>query len=79
MCLASYTNDAGISYRIALPETSETSDAIIQIEAPNEIQWAALAWGGHMALNPLTVAWPDFANNRSIVSSRVATFVPPLE
>ena len=72
ICFASYTNYAGISYRIALPEVSNSSDAIIQIEAPNTIAWAGFAWGGRMALNPLTVAWPDTENNQVIISSRVA-------
>lgn len=68
----SYTNDVGISYRLALPEGSGNSDAILQIEAPNGIQWAALAWGGHMQHNPLTVAWPN--EETVIASSRLAKY-----
>ncbi|KAI5807815.1 hypothetical protein DFH27DRAFT_607496 [Peziza echinospora] len=76
ICYSSYANDVGITYRVALPTASNSSDALFQIVAPIDYGWAALSWDGHMAYNPLTVAWRDGDN--VIVSSRMATYwIPP--
>ncbi|KXH57946.1 carbohydrate-binding cytochrome b562 [Colletotrichum salicis] len=47
-CFASYTNAGGITYGIAIPEgpaTGQPYEAIVQITAPIDVGWAALAWG----------------------------------
>ncbi|EXF77407.1 carbohydrate-binding cytochrome b562 [Colletotrichum fioriniae PJ7] len=72
-CFASYTNAGGITYGIAIPEgpaTGQPYEAIVQITSPIEVGWAALAWGGSMTYNPLTIVW---ANGKDVVvSSRMA-------
>ncbi|KAK7437321.1 hypothetical protein CaCOL14_010316 [Colletotrichum acutatum] len=79
-CFASYTNAGGITYGIAIPEgpaTGQPYEAIVQITVPIDIGWAALAWGGSMTYNPLTIIW---ANGKDVaVSSRMAFsyFTPP--
>ncbi|KAH7391486.1 cellobiose dehydrogenase-like protein [Cadophora sp. MPI-SDFR-AT-0126] len=71
ICYSSYTNEWGISYRIALPDVAAApSDAIIQIVAPTEFGWAAFAWGGTMVWNPLTMGWSN--GTGAVVSSRFA-------
>ncbi|EFQ36377.1 carbohydrate-binding cytochrome b562, partial [Colletotrichum graminicola M1.001] len=72
-CFASYTNDGGITFGIAIPEgaTSGTSyDTIFQITAPVGAAWTGLAWGGSMTNNPLTIVWVNGGD--VVVSSRVA-------
>ncbi|KAK4160802.1 cellobiose dehydrogenase [Cladorrhinum sp. PSN259] len=60
-----------ITYRIAIPEVSAAPfDVLLQIVAPISTGWAALAWGGKMTNNPLTVAWPN--GKSAVVSSRFA-------
>ncbi|KAI0129932.1 hypothetical protein BJ170DRAFT_593474 [Xylariales sp. AK1849] len=67
----SYTDENGVSFRVALPETTDGEyDALIQIEAPADLGWVAWAWAGTMAYNPLTVVWTS--GNDVIHSSRLA-------
>ncbi|TEA15649.1 Cellobiose dehydrogenase [Colletotrichum sidae] len=79
-CFAAYTNEAGITFGIAIPDgvaQGTPYDAIVQITAPVEVGWAGLAWGGSMTYNPLTIVW---VNGDSVtVSSRMAFgyFTPP--
>ncbi|KAK3997436.1 cellobiose dehydrogenase [Cladorrhinum sp. PSN332] len=61
-----------IIYRIAIPDVSAAPfDVLLQIVAPVSNGWAAIAWGGKMSNNPLTVAWPN--GKSAVVSSRFAT------
>jgi glucose/arabinose dehydrogenase len=68
----SYTDAAtGITVGIALPQdVSGPYDAIVSIESPKTNTWVGFAWGGTMAWNPLSVAWPN--GKTSVVSSRFA-------
>jgi hypothetical protein len=64
-------DDRRIFYRVAFPDTASAAkgyDAVIQIQAPNDVGWAALAWGGTMVYNPLTVGWANCST--VVVSSR---------
>lgn len=70
ICFSSFTFN-GISYRVALPQSSTESEAIVQIVAPNSYGWVGFAWGGNMRFNPLTVTWKN--GNNVVVSSRRAT------
>jgi len=70
ICYASYTLNEGISYRVALPTNSATSDAIIEFVVPIQYKWVGMAWGGRMIGNPLTVAYPN--GSGVTVSSRLA-------
>ncbi|KAK4158840.1 hypothetical protein QBC43DRAFT_138833 [Cladorrhinum sp. PSN259] len=74
LTFSSYTNDRGISYRVAIPEQIPTGDKIfdtvLQIESPKEVGWAGFAWGGHMTYNPLAIAWAN--GNDVVFSSRIA-------
>ncbi|KAE9569701.1 hypothetical protein CGMCC3_g14195 [Colletotrichum fructicola] len=79
-CFSSYTNEGGITFGIAVPESASVGqpyDAIVQITAPIAVGWAGLAWGGSMTYNPLTIVWVD--GNEVTVSSRMAFgyFTPP--
>ncbi|KAI0465704.1 iron reductase domain protein [Xylaria cf. heliscus] len=58
--------------RVALPVVEEDPfDILVQIVAPKPTAgWAAVAWGGKMTKNPITVAWAN--GNKTIVSSRWA-------
>ncbi|KAF2734811.1 CBD9-like protein [Polyplosphaeria fusca] len=71
---SSLTLPNGVTYRIALPENSSTSDAIFQVVSPSTFAWCGLAWGGHMTNNPLSVNWATGASTgrQAIVSSRMA-------
>ncbi|KAB5513258.1 hypothetical protein GE09DRAFT_1209055 [Coniochaeta sp. 2T2.1] len=74
VCYSEFTSTNNIAFRIAIPDTATASapfDVLLQIVAPKAIGWAAIAWGGQMAYNPLTVAWPNGAS--VVVSSRRAT------
>ncbi len=70
---SSYTNDKGITYRVAVPDlvaADKAFDAVVQIIAPIGLGWIGLAWGGSMTYNPLTIVW---ANGKTpVVSSRMA-------
>jgi len=71
--LAQYEIGSSIAVRIAIPSpiTNSTYDVVLQVVAPMDVGWAGIAWGGQMALNPLTVAWAN--GNNVVVSSRYAT------
>lgn len=74
ICFSQYEEPAsGITYRIAIPEVSAAPfDILLQIVAPvDKAGWAAIAWGGKMNLNPLTVGWPN--GDSAVVSSRWST------
>ena len=72
VCYAQFTAaTSGTTYRVAIPEVAKAPfDTLVQVVAPNAVGWAALAWGGSMSSNPLTVVW--MANNQGVVSSRWA-------
>lgn len=74
--MARYTtnNNVGIAFGVATPSgvtTRQSYDAVIQIIAPVDVGWTALAWGGRMTGCPLTVAWMN--GNNVVISSRFAT------
>ncbi|KAK4200100.1 hypothetical protein QBC40DRAFT_73364 [Triangularia verruculosa] len=62
-----------VIYRIAIPDVAAAPfDVLLQIVAPvSKAGWAGIAWGGKMATNPLTVAWPN--GDTAAVSSRWST------
>ncbi|KAK8133450.1 hypothetical protein PG984_005462 [Apiospora sp. TS-2023a] len=63
---------SGAAYRIAVPDVAAAPfDILLQIAAPKTVGWAGIAWGGQMALNPLTLGWAN--GNKAVVSSRWAT------
>ncbi|KAH8885314.1 CBD9-like protein [Thozetella sp. PMI_491] len=71
ICYSEYkTGD--ITYRIAISDkaTAAPFDVLLSIIAPKATGWAAIAWGGVMANNPLTVAWAS--GDKTVVSSRWA-------
>jgi hypothetical protein len=73
ICYTEYSTAQGIAFRFAIPDTAKAGtpyDVLISIVAPKAVGWAGIAWGGVMANNPLTVAWPNGAN--TVVSSRRA-------
>lgn len=78
LTFASLSVGGDMGFRVAVPATKSTGSyqAVVQIMAPVKTGWAALAWGGGMTNNPLTVAWVN--GNNVTVSSRFATFVHPL-
>jgi hypothetical protein len=69
---AAYTlDDRRIKYRIGIPLEAtavKPYDVVIQMAAPIDVGWAAIAWGGGMVDNPLTVAWANCSN--VVLSSR---------
>jgi hypothetical protein len=73
ICYSEFTSTNNIAFRIAIPDTATAApfDVLLQIVAPKATGWAGIAWGGQMAYNPLTVAWPN--GNSVVVSSRRAT------
>ncbi|CZR65167.1 related to cellobiose dehydrogenase [Phialocephala subalpina] len=69
-----YNLNSAITFRIAVPSpvTSNTPyDAVLQVVAPIDVGWTALAWGGQMLYNPLGVSWAN--GNNVVVSSRYTT------
>ncbi|KAF2007293.1 iron reductase domain protein [Amniculicola lignicola CBS 123094] len=71
---APHTLTSNIVYRIAVPSDAVLGtpyDIVIQVVCPNIVGWAALAWGGVMPRNPLTVYWGN--SGKGLVSSRWAT------
>lgn len=72
ICYSEWLSPEKIAYRIAIPDTATAGDfdVLLQIEAPQTVGWAAIAWGGVMVNNPLTVGWAN--GDKSIVSSRSA-------
>ena len=74
VCYAQYSGPNNVVYRVALPDTASAPfDTLVQITAPVKLGWAAIAWGGSMANNPLTVVWPN--GDGAVISSRWATYV----
>ncbi len=71
----SETKAGDLYVRVALPAVEEdTFDMLLQIVAPKTTAgWAAVAWGGKMIKNPITVAWAN--GNKTVVSSRWAEYV----
>ncbi len=72
LTFASYTNDKGISYRVAQPAQAAKAPftTVAQIVGPATLGWAGLAWGGSMTYNPLLIVWPTAKG--VTVSSRMA-------
>jgi len=70
---ASYANELGVTFRIAVPDgvaVKAEFDTAIQIIAPVKLGWVGLAWGGSMTYNPLAISWQ---NKQDVtVSSRMA-------
>ncbi|KAL2262908.1 hypothetical protein VTK26DRAFT_9049 [Humicola hyalothermophila] len=73
ICYSEYITPEGIAIRIAIPDTATTGNfsALLQIQAPRQVGWAGVAWGGTMVNNPLTVAWAN--GDGAVVSSRSAS------
>ncbi|KAH6851370.1 hypothetical protein B0I37DRAFT_404989 [Chaetomium sp. MPI-CAGE-AT-0009] len=73
ICYSEWLSPEKIAYRIAIPDTATTGDfdVLLQIEAPRTVGWAAIAWGGVMVNNPLTVGWAN--GDKTVVSSRSAS------
>ncbi|KAF2265368.1 CBD9-like protein, partial [Lojkania enalia] len=71
---SSISHANGLTHRIAFPEDSSASDAILQVVAPNDFGWCGFSWGGHMTQNPLSVGWPTGVSSgqKAIISSRMA-------
>lgn len=71
----SETKAGALYVRLALPAVEqEPFDILVQIVAPKTVAgWAAVAWGGKMTKNPITVAWAN--GNTTVVSSRWAEYV----
>lgn len=71
----SETKAGDLYIRVALPAVEQDPfDILVQIVAPKAAAgWAAVAWGGKMTKNPITVAWAN--GNKTIVSSRWAEYV----
>lgn len=75
----SETKAGDLYVRLALPAVEQCPfDILVQIVAPKTAAgWAAVAWGGKMTKNPITVAWAN--GNTTVVSSRWAdTRTPPV-
>ncbi|TRX87981.1 hypothetical protein FHL15_011122 [Xylaria flabelliformis] len=68
----SETKAGDLYVRVALPAVEKDPfDILMQIVAPKAAAgWAAVAWGGKMTKNPITVAWAN--GNQIVVSSRWA-------
>ncbi|KAI1082581.1 CBD9-like protein [Whalleya microplaca] len=71
---AAYTTTSSVIFRVAIPSTAAAGtpyDVVIQVVAPVAAGWAALAWGGSMTNNPLTIGWSN--GNSALASVRRAT------
>ncbi|KAI1146532.1 iron reductase domain protein [Nemania diffusa] len=68
----SETKAGDLYVRVALPTVEKDPfDVLLQIVAPKTAAgWAAIAWGGKMTKNPITVGWAN--GNQTVVSSRWA-------
>jgi hypothetical protein len=75
ICYSEWLSPEKIAFRIAIPDTATAGnfDVLLQIAAPKTVGWAAIAWGGVMVNNPLTVGWAS--GDKTIVSSRSARLV----
>ncbi|KAI0522101.1 iron reductase domain protein [Xylaria bambusicola] len=75
----SETKAGDLYVRVAIPMADNGPfDILLQLVAPKQTAgWAAIAWGGKMTKNPITVAWAN--GNKTVVSSRWAnTRTPPV-
>ncbi|KAJ2974503.1 hypothetical protein NUW58_g8639 [Xylaria curta] len=72
----SETKAGDLFVRVALPAVEQNPfDILMQVVAPKAAAgWAAIAWGGKMTKNPITVAWAN--GNKTVVSSRWADLIP---
>jgi hypothetical protein len=72
--LVPFSLSQNLVFRVATPASAQQGspfDIVLQIVAPSNTGWAAVAWGGSMVKNPITVGWP---NGQSVtISSRWAT------
>jgi hypothetical protein len=69
---------SGVTYSVIIEDKSSPPFAmLLSITAPINITWAGFATGGCMLRSPLLVAWPC-GDSGVTVSSRWATYVPPL-
>lgn len=69
ICYSEYITTNKIAIRIAIPGNATKAapfDVLFSIVAPKAVGWAAIAWGGQMANNPLTLGW---SNGASAVAS----------
>lgn len=69
-----YSLTGNVVFRIATPADAvqgQPFDIVLQIICPTSGGWAAIAWGGTMPKNPITVGWAN--GNQPMVSSRWAT------
>ncbi|KAL8284513.1 hypothetical protein RB597_001951 [Gaeumannomyces tritici] len=74
VCYSEFVSTQRVAYRVAVPDTAARGTAfevLIQIVAPRAVGWAALAWGGQMTNNPLTIAYSN-GGTGAVVSSRRA-------
>ncbi|KAK5627026.1 hypothetical protein RRF57_002741 [Xylaria bambusicola] len=71
----SETKAGDLYVRVAIPMVDQGPfDLLLQLVAPKRTAgWAAIAWGGKMTKNPITVAWAN--GNKTVVSSRWAEYV----
>ena len=60
-----------VTYGIALPSASTSSEFIGEITAPIDAKWVGLALGGAMIGDLLIVAWPN--GDDIVASTRYAT------
>ncbi|KAF2022307.1 iron reductase domain protein [Aaosphaeria arxii CBS 175.79] len=69
-----YSLSGNVVFRVATPAAAvqgQPFDIVLQIVSPTSGGWAAVAWGGSMVKNPITMGW---ANGQStVVSSRWAS------
>ncbi|KAI0414342.1 iron reductase domain protein [Xylaria grammica] len=75
----SETKAGDLYVRVAIPAVDKDPfDMLLQLVAPKATAgWAAIAWGGKMVKNPITLAWAN--GNNTVVSSRWAdTRTPPV-
>jgi hypothetical protein len=76
ICYASYTNERGVAYCVALPNVADKTVptyAILQIVAPISIGWSGFTWGGNMLGNSLSVGWSSGSGaGKALVSPRWA-------
>lgn len=69
-----YSLTGNVVFRVATPADAvqgQPFDIVLQIISPTSGGWAAIAWGGTMPKNPITVGWAN--GNTPVVSSRWAT------
>lgn len=62
---------SNVTYGIAIPDSPQPFDVLLQIVAPITVGWAGFALGGDMLRDPLVVAWAN--GNTAVVSPRYTT------